>query len=275
MVDFGELWRQEAKARRAPDGPDAWDERARDAVTKYGPSEYSEEFLRLARLLPGETVLDMGCGAGALAVPCAQRGHDVLAADFSPVMLARCAATVPADAPGTVSTKLLAWDDDWEAAGIAPKSFDVALASRSIATDDMEAAIAKLSRTARRKVCVTVVSGLSPRVSQPFFADLGLTCRGHQDAAFAFSIACQLGFEPEASFIRSSRIDRFATRDDALADYTKMLRFADEFGESSVPADAEAQAAAWIDEHLLPDAAGGLYVDAPRTFRWAFIAWEV
>lgn len=275
MVDFGELWRRESAIRRPPDDASAWDERARDAVTKYGPGEYSEEFLRRAALLPGETVLDMGCGAGALAVPCAQRGHDVLAADFSPVMLARCAAAVPPDAPGTVDTKLLAWDDDWDAVGIAPRSFDVALASRSIATADMKAAIAKLSRTARRKVCVTVVSGLSPRVSRPLFGDLGLTCRGHQDAAFVFAIACQLGFEPEVSFIRSERTDRFSTREAALADYVKMLRFAEEFSGTDVPPEAAADVGEWLDAHLVPEVDGAFRVDAPRVFRWAFLSWEV
>lgn len=41
-----------------------------------------------------------------------------------------------------VHPMLLAWDDDWTTAGVPV--CDVALASRSIATGDMQAALAKL-----------------------------------------------------------------------------------------------------------------------------------
>lgn len=274
MVDFGELWRGQARERRAADDARAWDKRAREAPGKYGPSAYSEEFLRLAGLRPGESVLDMGCGAGALAIPCAERGHRVLAADFSPVMLERCQAGVPADVAGLVETRLLAWDDDWEAAGLAPRSFDVAFASRSIATDDMEAALVKLSGVARRKCCITLVAGTSPRVSDALFRDLGLSCAGHQDAAFAFGILCQLGFRPEVRFISSERADRFATREEARVAYAGMLRFADGLPEGEGLACLEAKAREWVDAHLAP-AGEGFAIDIPRRFSWAFISWNV
>jgi SAM-dependent methyltransferase len=286
MVDFGELWRREARTRRAPDDAAEWDRRARDAVSKYGPSGYSREFLRLARLHDGETVFDMGCGAGSLAIPCAMRGHAVLAADFSPVMLQRCEAGVPADAPGSVCTKLLALDDDWEAAGIAPRSFDVALASRSIATSDMEAAIIRLTGVARRKVCITVAAGKSPRVSSAFFTDVGLRCTGHPDAAFAYAIALQLGLRPEATFIDSSRIDRFATADHAYAAYLDMVRFADEAPEGPALERLREDVRLWVDAHLVESkevASPGipeverslpLAIDVPRTFSWAFLSWD-
>ena len=35
----------------------------------------------------GESLLDMGCGAGSLAIPYGLRGNHVLACDFSPRML--------------------------------------------------------------------------------------------------------------------------------------------------------------------------------------------
>ena len=290
MIDFGDLWRQEHWTRRAPDDASEWDKRAREFTSKYGPSGYSLEFLRLADLQPGESIFDMGCGAGALAIPCVERGHKVLAADFSPAMLERCAADVPASAAHLLETKLLAWDDNWDIAGLQVRSYDVAFASRSVATADMKSAIRKLSRIARRKVCATLVSGGSPRVSDAFLADMGLTCTGHPDAAFAFAIATQLGYEPEVRFIHSSRADRYATREEAQEAYVKMLHFADEDLEGERLASKQAEACAWVDEHLLPSSEVSFdeavqvreverdlpfCVDIPRTFSWAFVSWDV
>ena len=270
MVDFGEIWAAESRRRNPPEDAAGWDARARGDVSKFGPGEYSRAFLDLAGLLPGESVFDMGCGAGSLAIPCAQGGHQVLAADFSPVMLERCAQGVPADVAGGVQTKLLAWDDDWEAKGVAPRSYDVAFASRSIATADLAGAIRKLSEVARRKVCVTVVAGLSPRVSQAMFADLGLSCAGHLDAAYVFAIALQQGFEPGVRWLRSTRTDRFESFDAAVAAYREMLRFA--AGPLDVRADDAVRE--WLEAHCAYDGERWA-VDAVRRFRWAFIDWQV
>ena len=286
MVDFGELWRQEARVRRAPDDAAAWDKRAHEFTSKYGPSGYSEEFLRLAGLQPGETVFDMGCGAGALAIPCAERGHAVLAADFSPVMLERCTSDAPAGVRPLIQTKLLSWDENWDIAGLTVHSYDVAFASRSIATADMQAAIMKLSRIARRKVCVTLVAGKSPRVSKALFDDLGLRCTGHQDAAFAFGIATQLGFQPSVEFIRSVRADSFESREQAYQAYEDMIRFSDEAPQGDRLSAYQQCAREWVDAHLregsvelagVQEVNRGLAytIDAPRTFAWAFISWDV
>lgn len=277
MVDFGSLWRAEQENRRPAPTSDEWDARAQEDAFKYGPSAYSDEFLRLAGLQDGESVFDMGCGAGSLALPCVMAGHEVLAADFSPVMLQRCRESLPPDAPAALETKLLAWEDDWQAAGVQPRSFDVAFASRSIATADLQAAIEKLSQVARRKVCVTVVAGRPPRIDQRLFSDLGLAYDAYNDAAFTFGILTQLGYEPEVQFIRSTRTDHFASREDAQRAYEAMLGYAKPVLEGSALQAAKKLVGEWLTLHLKedPGAPKPYYVDTPRTFSWAFIAWNV
>lgn len=297
MLDFGEEWRRQAQIRRKPDDAAHWDRRARDEVTKFGPSDYSEEFLDRARLLPGETLFDMGCGAGTLAIPAARRGHGVLACDFSPVMLQRLRAGIPDGLDLLIKTKLLSWDDDWEAAGVLPCSADVACASRSIITADLQDSLRKLSGVARRKACVTVTAGMSPRVFPALFRDLGLQGIGHQDASFVFGVLCQDGYQPEVSFIRSERYDRFASAEEAFATYARMFDFAVDPPQGGKRAHLENDLRAWLEMHLAEDAAGEgaegeirvwsrqdagdvaqalpYRVDVPREFAWAFISWDV
>ncbi|MGI6535873.1 MAG: class I SAM-dependent methyltransferase [Eggerthellaceae bacterium] len=297
MLDFGEEWRRQAQVRRKPDDAAHWDRRARDEVTKFGPSDYSEEFLDKARLLPGETLFDMGCGAGTLAIPAARRGHGVLACDFSSVMLQRLRAGIPEGLEPLVKTKLLSWDDDWEAAGVLPRSVDVACASRSIITADLQDSLRRLSGVARRRACVTVTAGMSPRVFPALFRDLGLRGQGHQDAAFVFGVLCQDGYEPEVSFIRSERYDRFASFEDAFNAYAGMLDFAVDAPQGGERARFEGELRSWLHAHLAQDEGGAApegeirvwsrqdaddvaqalpyRVDVPREFAWAFISWDV
>ena len=217
-LSFAQLWRDRAPLRHKADEAEAWNKRIAETPSNYGPSEYSMAFLELAQLAHADSVFDMGCGAGTLAIPCALAGHQVTAADFSDGMLAQLGYNmvehgVTANAINPIK---LSWDKDWQAAGIANKSHDVAFASRSIITDDLEGSIRKLTNTARKKVCITVVPGCSPRCHAGMLQDIGLTPTGHQDASFAFAVAQELGLLPEVRYITSERHEAFATPEAAL-----------------------------------------------------------
>ena len=163
-TDWGEEWKQLQRIRRKVDDSQYWNKRSHNFDSKDSPSDYVLEFLELAQIQPGETVLDMGCGTGSIAVPLAQQGCPVIAADFSQGMLDELNRRMKAFGVSQVEPKLMSWADDWHALGIADKSVDVAIASRSIATDDMAAALDKLHNVARRRCCLTLPTGCSPRM---------------------------------------------------------------------------------------------------------------
>ena len=70
--------------------------------------------LDLLALLPGASILDMGCGVGRHAVPLAQRGFSVTGVDLSPAMLAQ--ARQRADAAGVTLTLVQANATEFTAA---------------------------------------------------------------------------------------------------------------------------------------------------------------
>lgn len=162
-TDWNQEWMQMQAARHRADDSFEWDKRARH----FRPLEtapYARDFIKLLALKPGESVLDMGCGAGSIAIPLAQAGHPVIAADFSPAMLGTLDAGIEYYGLEDLITPLeLAWDDDWDLVGPVAKTVDVAFASRSVTTTNLKGALAKLDRTARRRCAVTMVANSSPR----------------------------------------------------------------------------------------------------------------
>ncbi len=286
---FAQVWRDRVPLRHKADEVETWNKRIAETPHNYGPSAYSKAFLELAQLNPGESIFDMGCGAGSLAIPCALEGRQVTAADFSEGMLAQLEKNMqqhglPSKA---IQRHKLSWSDDWEAHGIVPKSHDCAFASRSIITDDLEDSIRKLSNVAKHKVCITVVPGCSPRCHTEMLRDIGLSPSGHQDASFAFAIAQELGLLPEVRYIHSEREEAFATPEEAFEKYCAMLSLTKENPQGESRLSAEARIKDWIQSYLVQVPLESLGPKAQnlnkplvwvatkkRMITWAFISWE-
>lgn len=285
-TDWNEEWKALQKARRHADDASYWDKRSATFTTKDAPSRYVEAFLEYAAIRPGETVFDMGCGTGALAIPLGEAGHKVVAADFSQGMLDQMEAALAERGIRTVFPKLMSWEDDWPAFGVREGMTDIALASRSIATADLRESLLRLTEVARRRVCITLATGSSPRIDERILAAVGLPQVLGRDYLYAFNILACEGIKAEVRYIHSTRDDSFATPEDA---YEKLSAMIDDC--SAVQAtDAEREQARgrlreWLAESLVPNENVGLpdckgvaqnpwLLREPRTVTWAFLAWD-
>lgn len=269
-VDWQKAWEHEDSLRSKPADASHWSCRAKS----YGErslSEYEPIFIERSGIKPGQTVLDFGCGSGLLAIRLAKMGCKVVACDFSEGMLAMLESNArQAGVAELIEPHLLAWDDDWQAAGIEPDSVDVAIASRSIATRDLLGAVTKLDRVARERVCVTVAAGRSPRRDERAFAVVGRTRPPVADFAFCANILFQHGVFPEISYIVTHSRPAFASRDEAVESLTDMLG-------GTLTNDERAKLEAFLDEHYSIDEeanpARAYAADCLREVRWAFITW--
>ena len=283
--DWNAEWKELQKARRHADDAGYWDKRAATFGTKDAPNPYVDRFLELAGVRPGETVFDMGCGTGALAMPLGAAGHNVVAADFSCGMLGVLQGELDARGINCVTTKQMSWEDDWEAHGVGPESADVCMASRSIAVEDIERALLRLNSVARRRVCITLATGSSPRTDERILADLGLDHALGRDYLYAFNILIANGIYPEVSYIRSERADTFESFEDAHENLSKMINDASTFASDEERARAVERLRGWLEENLVenphagkPDRKGvpekRFRLRNPRVITWAFIAWD-
>lgn len=172
----------------------------------------------------------------------------------------------------------MSWEDDWANYGLGKGAVDVAVASRSVITHDLEDSLKKLSAVARERACVTVCTGISPRVDVRVARAMGLELERHNDALFVFGIASDLGYEPTVSYIHSPRTKSYISPDEA---YYSLLRTRDYLADTADQISVEESACrlrSFLADHLVEieeDGAKRWTLDQPRVVPWAFISWDV
>lgn len=171
----------------------------------------------------GETILDMGCATGTLALPLARAGHHVHACDFAEAMLTildqRAAAeNLP------ITSHLLAWDEDWSRAGLGENSVDCAFASRSLMSDHTLSRISKLDAAARVKAAVVVPNSLPPSSDPRLLTYLGRKAKRPSTVREVLRALRYLGRIPVTATTNTHRPMRFNSFDEARADLRRLAR---------------------------------------------------
>lgn len=156
MINWNELWKEMNRQAGTDNSSDFWDAfapRFRKKVKDKDP--YVEQFYELAEIKPGDTLFDMGCGSGTLAIPYAKKGHEVYAADFSQGMLDNLMMGAAEEGVADrIHPIKLDWNEDWSQRELPV--CDVAFSSRSIICDDLTQALKNLESVARRRCCMAV-----------------------------------------------------------------------------------------------------------------------
>ena len=188
-----------------------WDAHAHPFYSYERRTKYCDEFLKRAAIKPGETVLDMGCGSGTLCIPLSDEGHKVFCADFSQGMLNTVEDVIKAEGITNLTTKLLSWEDDWQAAKVPV--CDVAISSRSLLAENIEDAVAKLDAHARRRVCITARAAGDLCWTSKIADFLGREAPETFDYARIIKAGLDLGRMVDVGHIIDKRIDIFETQE--------------------------------------------------------------
>lgn len=283
-TDWNTEWKLMQRVRRRFDDAQYWNKRSKSFGSKDAPSPYVKAFLEKTDIKEGDVVFDMGCGTGSLAVPLARAGHHVIAGDFSHGMLDQAQERQKTAGVCGIDFKLMRWDDNWDALGLTEESVDVAIASRSISCYDLGSALDKLHRVARRRCCVTVACGCSPRMDERVLAACGIHNEQGSDAQYVWNILFNKGRLATVDYIRSARKDTFNTDTEAFDDFSRMIDEATANSTQDARA-AKKQLRTWLDHNLIenetagmPDHKGNiegqLRLCKARIITWAFIAWN-
>ena len=251
-----------------------WNKRAA-TFTRDATSDYERWLLDLLALETDDEVLDMGCATGTLAVPLARAGHRVHGCDFAEAMLAILdERTTTESLP--ITCHLLAWEDDWEAAGLGTDSVDVAFASRSLMSGDVPACVRKLDATSRSRAAVVVPDSLLPSRDPRLLTYLGRSARRACIVRDVTRALAALGRIPVFATTRTFRPMRFSSFDEARVDLRRLAgpepftareqRLFDAYAAQHVAREdltgpSEVAEEHWVLDYRLP-------------VTWAFIGWS-
>ena len=200
QIDFGALYRRQARAstfqaRTAAD----WDRRAEHRSRSEKGSDYAREFLARMDLTDVESILDIGCGTGNLALPLAKRVRRVHALDFSGEMLRLLRANARAEGVRNLTTHRLAWADDWTR---VPR-VDVAICSRAMDTADLCGALVKMNAKARLRCYLTLHAG-GTFMSEDVYRVLRRQMVPRPNYMYAVNILYQMGIRARVDFLRTT-----------------------------------------------------------------------
>ncbi|MBH5328469.1 methyltransferase domain-containing protein [Eikenella sp. S3360] len=235
-----------------------WDGKAAGFNAKVRrPSAYADTFLSRMDIRPEDTVLDVGCGPGILALRLAPQVRRLYGLDYSPAMLQCLRENAEAAGCRNITPLLLSKEDDWR--GRVPVC-DSVIASRSGLDGDLAALFAKLSAHALRAVYFSMLVGGRFDYS-PVSALLGRSRAPYPDYIYAVNILYQMGYDAEVSFI---------TTPGRLADCTDLDDFLHRMHAAYHPLSP-------ADLRRLTDffhAEGHRFAQDEFAMKWALISWR-
>ncbi|MDE2594743.1 MAG: methyltransferase domain-containing protein [Burkholderiales bacterium] len=256
-LDFAQMYRQHMAEVGRPKSSEVWDARAAELGVDPRLGQYGQALVDQIDLSDCQSLLDVGCGGGAITLELARRLPRVHGIDFSAKMLEHLQQLAQSQSIHNVTCQLKSWEDDWHDVPVC----DVVLASRSTAVMDMEQALTQLHSKARKRVYLTSLVGGQ-------FADARLLniiqrkrvepLPGH---LYVINILGQMGLRPTLDYITST--NRYSGARDAQAFIDLVVS-----GLGPLSASEQAHLLRWVDQQGSMAA-----IDAAIAHQWALISW--
>jgi hypothetical protein len=196
--------------------------------------------------------------------------REITAIDFSEVMIDILAKRCHQESIANVSAHILAWQDDWHAAGIEPH--EVVIASRSLVIPDLRGALTKLNAYARHRVIISSLVGDGP-FDRRIFEAIGRELDRGPNYICIYNLLYQMGILADVTFVAndgetpvSSHLHKvYADLEAAVEGFRWMI--------DGMTAEEEARLRIYLERHLVKKA-GGYALSYHHPTRWAVISWN-
>ena len=276
-INWNEMWRDTDDSKERSNNLEYWNSFAPRFRRKMSePDPYVELFYEYMDPEPGDTLFDMGCASGTLAIPFAEKGHHIYAADFAPDMLKYLMeGAEEAGVADKIHPIQLNWNEDWSQRDLPV--CDIAFSSRSIIARDLTQSLRNLESVAKRKVCMGVWDIPAPGYDRFIGKAIGYERPGIGTHYMVMGELMDRDVFPELRYIYSPfRPTRFETREEA----EQSLRG----GFTHMTEEQEKKFDEYLQEHLVYHDEKGTYHGRELEGFWqldhndnssiAFISWN-
>ncbi|WP_386688681.1 class I SAM-dependent methyltransferase [Lonepinella sp. MS14437] len=198
-INFAELYKNHVQlATREPKQPQDWDRKAEQMQNSQFDlkNDYVQDFVSRMDLNNVDSMLDVGCGGGAIALACAPYVKRVYSLDYSQGMLNLLQLRSQLLELHNIFPILRAWDDDWKDVPVC----DICVSSRSSMVNDLQAALDKLNAKAKKAVymTMTVDKDFVDRKVLKFIHREGI---GFPNYIYAVNMLYQQGYQVKVDFL--------------------------------------------------------------------------
>lgn len=206
-------------------GPAFWDERAEQSAARLSGAATRDPLLARVRRHVGRrtVVLDVGAGSGRLTLALARRAAEVVAVDVSQGMLDVLRRQADDAGLDTIRAVHGRWE---EVDGVTG---DVAICSYVLPLiEDVATFVAKLHDAARRRVFLYLGAGGAELLLDPIWRHVhGQPREPAPTYLDAVGVVEELGIRPQVEVVEVPTTSRWATLDEAVADYRRTLLLPD------------------------------------------------
>lgn len=134
----------------------AWDSLAPAFDENMTPRNinFAQDILAGTGVRPGTRLLDVAAGSGAISIPAARMGAEVVATDISPAMIERLLARARAEGLSTITAQVMAG----QSLAFADDTFDISASQHGVSLfPDVGAGLAEMARVTKRGGKVLVI----------------------------------------------------------------------------------------------------------------------
>lgn len=262
-IDFAALYRHHIRlATREPKQAQDWDEKAKKMRdTQFDRQhDYVQAFLSRMRLNAQDSVLDVGCGGGAIALAVAPYVRRVYALDYSQGMLDLLRRRAEQLNIGNITPILRAWEEDWQDIPVC----DIGVSSRSSMVGDLQAALDKLNAKAKKAVYMTMTVD-KDFVDRDALRFIGRDGVGFPNYIYAVNMLYQQGYQVSVDFLGGACGMTPPAEDFSAADFIRAVKWS--IG-SDLSETETAKLQAYFARHRTRLA------QTPAVRRWAFLSWN-
>lgn len=267
-INWEEMWR-ETQCHVNPSEPNVISEIERyDCIAPLfkewmSIDDYPLKVLENIQLEPDWSVLDIGCGTGALSIPIAKKVRSVTGIDFSAKMLDIIRSDAEKQSITNLQTKYVSWDA--VCAGVDIEPHDVVIMSRALSrTMNLSETLEKINQVTNRYAYVTAGGGGERRLNKAVMTALGLEYRNSPDYIYVFNILAQMGIQPNVKQLQCSSRVTYHDISQALQSYQLLYRLN--------PGQIEVVQSI-LEKHLV-QCENGLFLAPDDKPVWTLIWWE-